>query len=162
MVLLIGKLPTDPTADCGVRATADMLGDLLIDDLNHGKDAIRTQVPKLLQELADDGLVMPMQTSTGLNTGCKPRKAPRYDTLRQQEADLRGNMQRVDNIRVDLLHKELRRQIGQVRLTQGKCNEPRQVIACLILSCQEMPARKSTPGSRWLGVGRKKFHDRRS
>src|SRR5690606_30142584 len=61
LVLLIGKLPSDPTADCGVRATADMLADLLIDDLNNGKESIRTQVPKLLQALADAGLVMPMQ-----------------------------------------------------------------------------------------------------
>ncbi|WVM93019.1 hypothetical protein ULG90_02310 [Halopseudomonas pachastrellae] len=76
LVLLIGKLPTDPTADCGVRATADMLGDLLIDDLNHGKDAIRTQVPKLLQELADDAWSCPCKPALGLNTGCKPRKAP--------------------------------------------------------------------------------------
>ena len=131
LVLLIGKLPTDPTADCGVRATADMLGDLLIDDLNQGKDAIRTQVPKLLQQLADDGLVMPMQTSTGTEYRLQTQESAQwYDTLRQEEADLRGNLQRVENIRVDLLHKELRRQIAQVRLTQGKCNEPRQVLPC--------------------------------
>ena len=131
LVLLIGKLPTDPTADCGVRATADMLADLLIDDLNNGKDSIRTSVPKLLQALADEGLVMPMQTSIGTEYRLQTQESAQwYDTLRQEEADLRGNMQRIENIRVDLLHKELRRQVAQVRLTQGKCNEPRQVIPC--------------------------------
>ena len=131
LVLLIGKLPTDPTADCGVRATADMLADLLIGDLNNGKDSIRTSVPKLLQALADDGLVMPMQTSIGTEYRLQTQESAQwYDTLRQEEADLRGNMQRIENIRVDLLHKELRRQVAQVRLTQGKCNEPRQVIPC--------------------------------
>lgn len=129
LVLLIGKLPSDPTADCGVRATADMLADLLIDDLNNGKDSIRTNVPKLLQELADEGLVMAMQTSTGTEYRLQTQESAQwYDTLRQEEADLRGNMQRIENIRVDLLHKELRRQLAQVRLTQGKCNEPRQII----------------------------------
>lgn len=129
LVLLIGKLPSDPTADCGVRATADMLADLLIDDLNNGKDSIRTNVPKLLQALADDGLVMPMQTSVGTEYRLQTQESAQwYDTLRQEEADLRGNMQRIENIRVDLLHKELRRQVAQVRLIQGKCNEPRQVI----------------------------------
>ena len=131
LVLLIGKLPTDPTADCGVRATADMLADLLIGDLNNGKDSIRTSVPKLLQALADDGLVMPMQTSIGTEYRLQTQESAQwYDTLRQEEAELRGNMQRIENIRVDLLHKELRRQVAQVRLTQGKCNEPRQVIPC--------------------------------
>lgn len=131
LVLLIGKLPSDPTADCGVRATADMLADLLIDDLNNGKDSIRTSVPKLLQALADEGLVMPMQTSIGTEFRLQTQESAQwYDTLRQEEADMRGNMQRIENIRVDLLHKELRRQVAQVRLTQGKCNEPRQVIPC--------------------------------
>ncbi|MGD9659783.1 MAG: BREX system P-loop protein BrxC [Porticoccaceae bacterium] len=131
LVLLIGKLPSEPTADCGVRATADMLADLLIDDLNSGKEAIRTQVPKLLQTLANEGLLMPMQTSIGTEYRLQTQESAQwYDTLRQEEADLRGNLQRIENIRVDLLHKELRRQVAQVRLTQGKCNEPRQVIPC--------------------------------
>ena len=131
LVLLIGKLPTEPAADCGVRATADMLADLLIDDLNNGKEAIRNRVPKLLQALADDGLVMPMETSVGTEYRLQTQESAQwYDTLRQEEADLRGNQQRIENIRVDLLHKELRQQIAQVRLTQGSCKEPRVVQAC--------------------------------
>jgi hypothetical protein len=131
LVLLIGKLPTEPTADCGVRATAEMLADLLIDDLKSGKDAVRTQVPKLLQEMAEEGLLMAMETGTGTEYRLQTQESAQwYDTLRQEEADLRGNIRRIENVRVDLLHKELRQQIGQVRLTQGKCNEPRQVIAC--------------------------------
>lgn len=151
LVLLIGKLPTDPTADCGVRATADMLGDLLIDDLNHGRDFIRSQVPKLLQELADEGLVMAMQTSTGTEYRLQTQESAQwYDTLRQEEADLRGNLQRVENIRVDLLHKELRSQIAQVRLTQGKCNEPRQVIPCFD---QELPKDANEKIYAWVQDG---------
>lgn len=131
LVLLIGKLPTEPAADCGVRATADMLADLLIDDLNSGKEAIRNRVPKLLQALAEDGLVMPMETSVGTEYRLQTQESAQwYDTLRQEEADLRGNQQRIENIRVDLLHKELRQQIAQVRLTQGNCKEPRTVHAC--------------------------------
>jgi hypothetical protein len=151
LVLLIGKLPTDPTADCGVRATAEMLGDLLIDDLNQGKEIIRTQVPKLLQELADEGLVMAMQTSSGTEYRLQTQESAQwYDTLRQQEADLRGNLQRVDNIRVDLLHKELRSQIAKVRLIQGKCNEPRQVIACFE---PELPKDASEKIYAWVQDG---------
>lgn len=129
LVLLIGKLPTDPAADCGVRATPDMLADLLIDDLNEGKDTIRTNVPHLLQKLADEGLLMAMQTSVGTEYRLQTQESAQwYDTLRQEEADLRGNIQRVENIRVDLLHKSVRNDIGKIRLTQGKTNEARQVI----------------------------------
>lgn len=130
LVLLIGKLPTDPTADCGVRATPDMLADLLIEDLNSGKDAIRTAVPRLLLELAEEGLLMAMQTSVGTEYRLQTQESAQwYETLRQEEADLRGNMQRVENIRVDMLHKAIRSDIASIRLTQGKTNEARQVIA---------------------------------
>lgn len=129
LVLLIGKLPTDPAADSGVRATPDMLADLLIDDLNAGKDAVRTTVPRLLQDLTDQGLLMAMQTSVGTEYRLQTQESAQwYDTLRQEEADLRGNIQRVENIRVDLLHKAVRNDIGKIRLTQGKTNEARQVI----------------------------------
>lgn len=129
LVLLIGKLPTDPAADCGVRSTADMLADLLIEDLSTGKDVIRTTVPRLLQELTDEGLLMAMQTSVGTEYRLQTQESAQwYDTLRQEEADLRGNIQRIENIRVDLLHKEVRNDIASIRLTQGKTNEARQII----------------------------------
>ncbi|MBE0507394.1 MAG: BREX system P-loop protein BrxC [Marinospirillum sp.] len=128
LILLIGKLPTDPTADSGVRATAEMLADLLIDDLNSGKETLRNRVPQLLQALADEGLLMPMETSVGTEYRLQTQESAQwYDTLRQEEADLRGNPQRIENIRIDLLHKEVRRQLSQVRLTQGQCNEPRSI-----------------------------------
>lgn len=129
LVLLIGKLPTDPAADCGVRATADMLADLLIEDLNSGKDSIRTAVPSLLQALAEEGLLMAMQTSVGTEYRLQTQESAQwYDTFRQEEADLRGNIQRVENIRVDLFHKNIRQEIGKLRLTQGKSTEARQVL----------------------------------
>lgn len=131
LVLLIGKLPADPTADTGVRATADMLADLLIDDLNTGKEEIRTAVPRLLQAMAEDGLLMAMHTTIGTEYRLQTQESAQwYDTLRQEEADLRGNLQRVENIRVDLLHKSLRQDIAKVRLTQGKSNEARPIIPC--------------------------------
>lgn len=129
LVLLIGKLPTDIAADCGVRATSDMLADLLIEDLNTGKEVIRTAVPRLLQELSEEGLLMAMQTSVGTEYRLQTQESAQwYDTLRQEEADLRGNIQRVENIRVDLLHKAIRNEIGKIRLTQGQTNEARQVV----------------------------------
>ena len=151
LVLLIGKLPTDPAADCGVRATADMLSDLLIEDLNSGKDAIRTAVPRLLQELAEEGLLMAMQTSVGTEYRLQTQESAQwYDTLRQEEADLRGNMQRVENIRVDLLHKTVRQDISKIRLTQGKSNEARQVITCFD---SELPSDANEKIYAWIQDG---------
>ena len=151
LVLLIGKLPTDPAADCGVRATADMLADLLIEDLNNGKDAIRTAVPQLLKELTEEGLLMVMETSVGAEYRLQTQESAQwYDTLRQEEADLRGNMQRVENIRVDLLHKAIRQDISKIRLTQGKSNEARQL---LISFDSELPSDASEKIYVWMQDG---------
>ena len=131
LVLLIGKLPTEPAADCGVRATAEMLSDLLIDDLANGKDYIRTAVPKQLKALVEDGHIMSMQTASGTEYRVQTQESAQWhDTFRQEEADLRGNMQRVENLRMDMLHKKIRNDLGQIRLTQGKTNEVRQLIPC--------------------------------
>ncbi|KXS36208.1 MAG: hypothetical protein AWU56_323 [Idiomarina sp. T82-3] len=131
LVLLIGKLPTEPAADSGVRATAEMLSDLLIDDLDQGTDSIRTAVPKLLEELVDDGHIMAMQTAAGTEYRVQTQESAQwYDTFRQEEVDLRGNMQRVDNLRMDMIHKKVRQELGQVRLTQGQTNEVRQLLPC--------------------------------
>lgn len=131
LVLLIGKLPTEPAADSGVRATAEMLADLLIDDLKNGKDQMRTNVPTLLQELVDDGHIMAMQTGSGTEYRVQTQESAQwYDTFRQEEADLRGNMQRVENLRMDMLHSRIRQELGKVRLSQGQTNEVRPLIPC--------------------------------
>ena len=151
LVLLIGKLPTEPNIDSGVRATADMLADLLIEDLNKGKDDIRTRVPKLLNVLADNGQIMAMQTSAGTEYRLQTQESGQwYDTFRTEEADLRGNIPRIENLRVDLLHAFIKKQIAQVRLTQGNCKEVRQVITSFDL---ELPRDANDKIYAWVQDG---------
>lgn len=57
LIFLISQLPTDAGSDIGVRATPEMLADLLVSDLNDGSSALRKQVPALLQELSQDGTI---------------------------------------------------------------------------------------------------------
>ncbi|AKX54390.1 hypothetical protein AKN90_00615 [Thiopseudomonas alkaliphila] len=128
LILLIGKLPTEAAADIGVRATPEMLADLLIEDLNQGRDTVRAAVPKALEELQQDGYLMAMDTVVGTEYRLQTQESSQwYDTLRQEEADLRGNTQRVENIRADLLQNYVRKEVGKVRLAQGKVNETRNL-----------------------------------
>jgi hypothetical protein len=60
LVFLISQLPTDAGSDIGVRATSSMLADLLVSDLNDGGGMLRKQVPGLLDELADEGILTPI------------------------------------------------------------------------------------------------------
>lgn len=58
LIFLISKLPTEGPAATGVRATADTLADLVVEDLTVGSATLRQQVPALLQELVDNATLM--------------------------------------------------------------------------------------------------------
>ena len=47
-IFLISLLPSDPGSDTGIRATADVLADLLVEDLKAGSASLRKDIPRLL------------------------------------------------------------------------------------------------------------------
>ena len=58
LVFLIGQLPTDAGSDTGLRATAQMLADLLVEDLRVGGSALRGRIPQLLDGMVESGKLM--------------------------------------------------------------------------------------------------------
>ena len=57
LIHLIGLLPTSGHGDIGVRATAEHLVDLLVEDLAHDGDLLRQNVPAVLDALASEGVL---------------------------------------------------------------------------------------------------------
>ena len=51
LIYLINKLPAEAALDIGLKATDDVLADLLVTDLAAGSSALRKQLPDLLHEL---------------------------------------------------------------------------------------------------------------
>lgn len=68
LVFLINKLPREAGTDLGVRAEAEHLADLLVDDLNTGSTTLRAQLPALLKQLVDDGVLMDIEGEYRLQT----------------------------------------------------------------------------------------------
>ena len=68
LIFLIGRLPTSGPADIGVHATADVLADLLVEDLLAGSASLRQQVPTLLRNLVDTGMLMLVEGEYRLQT----------------------------------------------------------------------------------------------
>lgn len=130
LVLLIGKLPTD--VDHGIVATADYLADLMIEDLAGEKNSMRQQVPTLLDSLVKEGLLMTFQNKHGNNEYRlqTAESAQWYDHFKTEQNQLNGNPNRIENMRLDMLQSQVRRMVGQTRLTQGQCAEPRALEAC--------------------------------
>ena len=67
-IFLITQLPTDGGMDIGVRATADTLADLLVEDLMAGSASLRKRIPELLAGMLDTGELMQVGAEYRLQT----------------------------------------------------------------------------------------------
>ena len=68
LVFLMGRLETEGVGVTGVRATADVLADLLVEDLNVGSAPLRRKLPEVLDALVDAGILLPVGTEFRLQT----------------------------------------------------------------------------------------------
>ncbi len=68
LIYLIAQLPRESGADTGVRATADTLADLLVEDLVSGGAALRGQIPTLLSAMVTSGELMVVEGEYRLQT----------------------------------------------------------------------------------------------
>jgi len=55
LIYLIGRLSREQGADRGVRANAEALADLLVEDLQAGSAQLRNQVSAVLKQMAETG-----------------------------------------------------------------------------------------------------------
>ena len=124
LVFLIRKLPREAGADIGVRATAETLADLLVEDLATDGAALRGRLPVLLDELVEAGTLMKIEDEYSLQT----REGSDW------EAEFRSRRSRIANDaasmaarRASLLGAAVRDATGSVRLLQGTCREPRKL-----------------------------------
>ena len=131
LIFLIGKLPTDAIASIDVKASEDILADLLVENLSEGSTELRKRVPQQLEKLAAAGTIMVLDGGGENEYRLQTQESSAWhDTYRQQEADIAGNPQRIDTERDDLLAKRARQASNDIRLQQGKSNEARKLNLC--------------------------------
>ena len=131
LAFLIGKLPTEAFDDTGIKATENVLADLLVEDLSQGSTELRKRVPQQLAALLKKGVVMAMSTNGETEYRLQTQESSQwYDTYRQQEAELSGNPQRLQTERDDLLTNRTRQAAGELRLAQGDSKQPRKLTLC--------------------------------
>ena len=131
LIFLIGKLPTDAIASIDVKASENILADLLVENLSEGSTELRKCVPQQLEKLAAAGTIMVLDGGGENEYRLQTQESSAWhDTYRQQEADIAGNPQRIDTERDDLLAKRARQASNDIRLQQGKSNEARKLNLC--------------------------------
>lgn len=68
LIFLVRKIPRESGFDIGIRATPEMLADLLVSDLRNDGSDLRKQVPLLLEQLVEDGVLLKDETEFNLQT----------------------------------------------------------------------------------------------
>ena len=68
LIFLVRKIPREAGFDIGIRATPEMLADLLVSDLRNDGSDLRKQVPLMLEQLVEDGVLLKDETEYNLQT----------------------------------------------------------------------------------------------
>ena len=124
LVFLIRKLPREAGVDIGVRATTEVLADLLVKDLARDGAALRGQLPKLLDELVAAGTLMKLDDECSLQT----RESSEWEAeFRNRHTKLVNDPTRMSSKRAQLLGAAVQDSIGSVKLLHGRCKEPRKL-----------------------------------
>jgi hypothetical protein len=128
LIFLIGKLPTQGPLATGLKASADTLADLLVEDLQAGSAGLREKIPGLLQRLVDKGMLLRIKEDFQV-------EEYRLQTLESAdwEADFRKRLQfiradetRIASERATLLKNAVTAALKAISLTQGNSKTPRK------------------------------------
>lgn len=131
-VFLIGKLPRDPGADIGIRATKEHIADLLVDDLAADNGKLRNSVEATLAKLGSLGVLMQVGDEYRLQT----KEGSEWDReFRNRQTKLANDDADIAIRRDGLLYAEAERIIRSVKILQGAAKEPRP----LVISRDQLP-----------------------
>lgn len=122
LVFLIRKLPREKAVDTGVRATEDMLADLLVDNLAESGARIRKDLPGILKTLVEDGVLLYDGNEYNLQT----RESAEWDDkFKQEVAKARQDAAGLNHERKRRLHAAVEASVKTLKPRQGVSQTPR-------------------------------------
>ena len=125
LVFLIGQLKTEPGADIGVRATAEHIGDLLVENLTADNGKLRSDVGAQLNKLADDAVLMRVGNEYRIQT---EEGRAWDDEFRKRETKFKNNAADFDEQRDQLLAAEVDKALKGIKLIQGQAKVSRFLL----------------------------------
>jgi hypothetical protein len=125
LIFLIGKMPTQGLFAAGLKATPNMLADLLVVDLVAGGTALRQRIPQLLERLVKRGT---LQLIGDEEYGLQTKVGAEW----QQDYEAKLISCKADLLRLrDARQAEFREAVDEakklVKVVQGASKEPRRV-----------------------------------
>jgi hypothetical protein len=147
LIFLIRKLPREPVADIGVRATPDILADLLVTDLVNDGLELRKDIPRILEKLVESGKLIKVDEEYSLQT----RESNEWDReFRNKQSRLNSDMTLLARKRNELINSATSDALARLRLTHGKSKEPRRIT---IHFGSETPETKGREIPVWIRDG---------
>lgn len=123
LVFLIGKLPTEGAAISGIKANPETLADLLVEDLPQGSSAFRQQIPGLLEQMAQQGILMKVDDEYLLQTA---EGSKWEEDFRKRFISIRANDARIASERSAEFRKAVSAALKSVTLVQGSSKTARK------------------------------------
>lgn len=125
LIFLIRKLPREAVADIGVRATPDMLADLLISDLANDGAVLRREIPRILEKLVREGKLIKLEDGYSIQT----RESSEWDReFRNRQSKFSNDLAGISHKRSALIAATFNTVVGNIKLLHGKSKEPRKLI----------------------------------
>jgi hypothetical protein len=124
LVFLVNALPRSGFADTGVRPTAAHLADLLVDDLASAGEALRRDVPQLLDELVAEDKLQKVEDEYQLQTGEGAEWTRDY---RGRLTGLLSDSNRVVAMRDQEIRSGIDSALGRLSVAQGATKTSRKV-----------------------------------
>ncbi len=124
LIFLVRKLPREDVADIGVRATPEMLADLLVGDLSNDGTQLRKEIPRILDKLVEGGTLIKLDEEYSLQT----RESSEWDReLRNRRTRLNGDLASLTSKRGSFISAACSDALKGIKLSQGKSKEPRKL-----------------------------------
>ena len=125
LIFLIRRLPREASVDIGVRATPEMLADLLVSDLGSDGATLRKEIPPILEKLVQNGKLIKLDNGYSLQT----REGSEWDReFRNRQSKLNGDLTTISAKRSALLAGAFQETLGGIKLLHGKSKEPRKLV----------------------------------
>jgi len=124
LIFLINKLPREAGADDGIRASADTLADLLVEDLNAGSTDLRKKIPNVLSSLVAANHVMQVDSEYRIQTR---ENAAWNEEFQKHYNRIANNPSEISTLRCDALRDESYGILKGVKILHGSCKEVRHI-----------------------------------
>jgi hypothetical protein len=147
LIFLIRKLPREKVADIGVRATPEMLADLLVEDLEKDGARLRRDIPRILDRLVTESKLIKVDEEYSLQT----RESSEWENEFQRRVnDLNKDLGSVNSKRTALINAECTKSLNSIVLLHGVSKTKRTLKIHL---GSEPPAVEGTEVPVWIRDG---------